>query len=288
MNTWNVLRIEGIKVVRRPMTWVLAGVMALLVIVIYTSLYMAVTGQETSETLPPEAVEALRETLYWPQALFGLLSFSAGNGLGGLLLVIVAGATVAQEYSWRTAHLWLARGLPRPAFLLGKFAALALVALAFALIPLLVGGPLTAWFTYRSTGTIPLESVRIPWVALALLRTAYTALPYLALTLLLAVLTRSVAASVGIGLAYSLLLEGFILRLLTLIGGRVAQVGKFLPASMAAALTSLDRGGMEAPAAIGTPLLEPWAAALGIAALTTVLLVTALGIFRQQDLPEQA
>lgn len=284
------IRIELTKILKRSMTWVLIGIMALLVTVLHIALYATLQMPQSAAAMPPEAAEQLRASLCWPEAFPNLLGFAAGNALGGLMLVILTGAVVAQEYTWRTAHLWLGHGLPRPAFLLGKFAALAVAGLLFTLTPLAVGMPLTGWFTHHLTGSFGLAGLNVGHLALSILRTAYTLLPYLTLTLLLAILTRSVAAAVGIGLAYALLVEGILAQLLALAGGVWAELTRYLPGGLAGALMRLNQATAEISVGLNTgesgsvEPLGPWVAALGVALYTAAFLGLALWAFRRQDL----
>jgi len=284
------LQIETIKIVRRPMTWVLMGVLAALTVTLNVSMYTTAIRPEFAETRPAEVQEAVWASLCWPTAFSDLLESAAGHQLGGLVLAILAGAVVAQEYGWHSVHLWLGRGLSRVGFLGSKFMALAVVCLMFTLVPVLVGGAMTAWFTAQRTGGLNLSDLPAGPLILAILRTAYTILPYIALMVLVAVLTRSAAASSGVGLAYALLGEQMLGELLALLGGFWADLPRYLPGGLADALLRLNRTafGMETGiygGGIGQ-VVEPWAAAGGVALYTGILLSAALWAFARQDLTE--
>src|SRR5574341_1713770 len=155
-----------------------------------------------------EARAQMQQMVTWPVGLLTALNFSRGNSLGSLLLIILVGAVVGQEYTWRTLHLWLSHGTPRAALLIAKFAALLVPIALIVLTPVLVGGALTAYFTVALNGALDLASVDFGEVGLRILGTAYTLLPYAALAFLLAVVTRSTVAAIGGSVAYSLLIEG--------------------------------------------------------------------------------
>ena len=223
--------------------------------------------------------------LCWPLAFSTLLGYTGGAGLGGLILIVLAGAMTAQEYGWRTAHLWLSRGLPRSAFLLGKYAALVVATLLVVLTALLVGTSLTAWFTQKVTGSLSLAGLNVAELALSILRTTLTILPYFGLTFLVAILTRSTAAAIAAGLANALVVENVVVQLLGLAGGIWAEMARYAPGNLAAALmqtnarlVGIDLGSVDA----GLP--GPWTAAAGIALYTVAYLVLALWAFRRQNL----
>lgn len=282
----NAFQIELTKIYRRTMTWVLVGVLALLMAGLYVALYIILQSSLSDPSASPDTIESLRAILSWPQAFSTLLGFVSGSALGGLVLVVLTGATMAQEYSWRTAHLWLSRGLPRSTFLMGKYTALVMVALLVVLTPLLVGTPLTAWFTHQLTGSLSLAGLNVAQLALSILRTAYTLLPYIALTFLVAVLTRSTAAAIAVGLVYTLLVENILLQLPSLAGGIWAEMAAYMPGSLTQALMQANQGmlrvDLQGSAEAG--LTDGWTAAIGITLYTAAFLGLALLAFRRQNL----
>ncbi len=282
----NAFRMELIKVFRRRMTWVMVAILVLLVTGMYLVLYAVLQDALSDPVVSPGTIEAVQGMLCWPQAFSSLLGFTGGTGLGGLMLVILAGAVMAQEYSWRTAHLWLSRGLPRPAFLLGKYAVLVLAALLVVLTAVLVGASLTAWFTHQLTGSLSLAGLNVAELALSILRTTYTLLPYIGLTFLVAVLTRSTAAAIGVGLAYTLLGENILVQLLGLAGGMWADIARHAPGSLASALmqTNFRLVEVDLGSGVNAGLPTPWAAAGGIALYTVAFLGLSLWAFRRQNL----
>lgn len=285
--TW---QLELPKLFKRRMTWVLALSLAVLLVTLDLGMYLMLRNPAALEGRPEGMEEMMWASLCWPTAFSDLLETAAGNNLGGLLLVILAGAVVAQEYSWRTVNLWLGHGLPRPVFLGAKFVALALACLLLTLVPVLVGVPLTAWFTAQHSAPPGLADLPLAALLLGTLRTAYTLLPYAALTLMVAVLARSTVAAIGVGLAYALLVEQMAADLLRMAGGLWADLTLYLPGGLARALMRLNREafGLELGVYGGRDVetLGPSAAALGIALYTAVFLGMALWTFRRQDLTE--
>ena len=172
------------------------------------------------------------------------LSFGGGNSLGGLLVIVLIGAVTAQEYTWRTMHLWLSRGIPRPVLMGAKFVAILLPIFLFVVTPLLVGGGLTAIFTLQIDKSLPFGQINWWHLAMSVLRTAYTLLPYATLTFMLAIVTRSTAAAIGIGLAYTLLVESIASTVFPLLGGILAKIVVYLPGSLAEGVLKLNETAM--------------------------------------------
>lgn len=279
-------RVEWTKVFRRRMTWVLAGIMVLLVVGLYLTIYAVAQEALSDPESSPGTIENLQGMLCWPQALTSLLGLTGGAGLGGLMLVVLAGAMTAQEYSWRTTHLWLSRGLPRSMFLVAKYATLIVAALLIVLAAVLVASPLTAWFTQQLTGSLNLADLNPVEMGLSILRTAYTILPYVGLTFLVAILTRSATAAIAAGLAYALVLENVVVQLLGLVGGIWADIARYAPSSLAAALmqTNLRLIEVDLGNGLNTGLPGPWTAAGGITLYTVAFLGLSLWAFRRQNL----
>lgn len=282
----NAFRMEVTKVFRRRMTWVLVAILVLLVAGVYLLIYAVAKDALSDPAVSAGTVEEVHGMLCWPGALSSLLGLTGGAGLGGLMLVVLVGAMTAQEYTWRTTHLWLSRGLPRSAFLLAKYATLVVAALLIVLTAVLVASPLTAWFTQQLTGSLNLVDLNLAEMGLSILRTAYTILPYIGLTFLVAILTRSTAAAIGVGLAYTLLVENILVQLLGLAGGMWADVARYAPASLAAALMQTNQRLVEVDlgSGVNAGLPSPWAAAGGIALYAVVFLGLSLWAFRRQNL----
>ena len=282
----NAFRMEWTKVFRRRMTWVLAGILVLLVAGLYLAIYAVAQEALSDPQASPGTIENLQGMLCWPQALTSLLGLTGGAGLGGLMLIVLAGAMTAQEYSWRTTHLWLSRGLPRSAFLIAKYATLAVAALLVVVAAVLVASPLTAWFTQQMTGSVNLADLDLVELGLSIVRTAYTILPYVGLTFLVAILTRSAAAAIAAGLAYALVLENIVVQLLGLAGGIWADLARYAPGSLAAALmqTNLRLVEVDLGSGVNAGLPGPWVAAGGITLYVVAFLGLSLWAFRRQNL----
>ncbi len=284
----HLVRLEARKLTGRALLWVEMGILALLVVVLHLAI-MAVLAQPQPQGMPPEAVEAFRASLRWPQGLLAALTFANGGELGGLFVVVLVGAVVAQEYTWRTAHLWLSRGVGRGAYLGAKFGVIVVALLLLVLTTLVAGGAVTGAYTIHSLGRLPWEAV--PWahVALGVLKTTLTLLPYAALTFAVAVITRSPMVAIGVGLGYSLLVENLAVEVLTLLSPHVGRIARYLPALLAkSVMQSVTTLGAEVSVGMQRSaealLLGPGPAAALLALYTLAGLLLAWWAFRRQDL----
>jgi ABC-2 type transport system permease protein len=282
------LSIEQTKLMRRPLPWVLLAVLAGATLLM-TGINYLVLNNNLGGNMGPGVMAEMQRQVTWPDSLFSAIGIAGGAALGGFLTVILSGTTMAQEYTWRTLQQWLGRGVPRPIFLAAKFAALFLPILLMVFIPLLVGGSLTALFTISLDGSLSAADVAWGSLALRALATAYSLLPYAALTFLLAIATRSTVAAVGVGIAYALIVEGLLLQLAAMFSEALARLSLYLPAGLAQSLLQSQRlmqVSVDGQPVAGPELLSAGVAVAGIAVYTVLFLTLAIFLFRRQDLNE--
>ncbi len=285
----SMLRIEMSKLYRRKLLWIEVAILAAFVVALLSVFFALHTAN-----LLDEDAEVLSQFLVWPTSLLMALNFASAQNLGGMLVVILVSVVVAQEYRWGTLSLWLRQGASRPAVMTAKFVALLGATILLVLAPLLCSGVLTAFFTPVVTGSsLDIGGVNFLQVGLSILRIAYTLLPYLSLTFLFAVMTRSVAGSIGVGIGYSLMIEGIASQIMMMLGGIPARIAMYLPGQMslsiarlntgmASALIEIEANGQDVADLMG--LLDPGTAAIGIAIYTVIFLGLAFWTFQKQDL----
>jgi ABC-type transport system involved in multi-copper enzyme maturation permease subunit len=234
--------VELTKLFRRPPLWLLLGAVGAALVLLAVAIALSA---------PPEAGER-------PSALELAVPFGI---LAGQVLAAIAGAALAQEYQWRTLPLWLARGVARGPLLLARFLATLPALLLVALVPVAVGLLLSLG---RLQAALLASHLSLDGLALAVLAMAFGVLPYVALSLGLAVGTRAVAVPVGGVLLLALLVE-------PIVGQLAPRIGAYLPSSLSRTLLA---GGGDGRLAAG----------LLIALYTAVLLAVAVAAFRRQDL----
>lgn len=126
----SLVRMELLKLVKRPMTWVLA-------ILLHTVIGLGPVGGVLELR---NLDEAARTDMLNHLTLPGIIPWF-GQTLylfASLMMAILAASTIGSEYSWGTLRPFLATGISRARFLAAKLSALALVGLAFTALPLLL------------------------------------------------------------------------------------------------------------------------------------------------------
>lgn len=277
---WQMVSVEQKKLTNRKILWIELALAAATAVFIPLMLYLA--SQSTSSNVVING--PVEDMIAWPLALRLGIDLLSGGGLGGLLIVILVGTLTAQEYGWRTMQLWLSNGISRPVLMLAKFTAVLLPSILFVLAAFVAGAISTGLITQSLQGSLPAAEVAWGQALLSVLRTAYTLLPYAALTFLLAVVSRSTVVAVGGGLAYTLLIEGVLMQLLGFVGGIWADIAQYLPAGLSNSLATLNRVTAVANPTVPADGLSAGTAVLGIALYTILFVGLAVFAFRRQDL----
>jgi ABC-type transport system involved in multi-copper enzyme maturation permease subunit len=252
---WNVLTNENTKIIKRKLFWVEIALVALIVIGLLLALYITIEINRNGTGLPSKERLMVLETITWPAALVNILRLAGWDGFGPLFLIVLVGAVTAQEYTWRTLHLWLARGVPRPLLLIAKLTAFLLAAILIVMTALGAGGAITAIISMKINGSLYLGQLDLQHLFFSILRTIFTLLPY------------------------GMQVIGFL-------GERFSQMVSYLPGSLANSLLTLNNATLATGGSTGNELITPFLASIGIAAWTLLFIDLSLWIFQRQDLAE--
>ena len=98
--------------------------------------------------------------LTWPEAWNNVIRLAGWDGFGPLFLIILVGAVTAQEYTWRTLHISLSRGISRPVLVMAKLTALFIAGLLIVSTVLAAGGITTAIFSKMINGSLNIAPIR--------------------------------------------------------------------------------------------------------------------------------
>lgn len=262
---FQLLWIEWIRLSRRPLLWLTLAACAL-----YTGLSLA------------NFYNLNRLALTTHQLKMPGASFDLANSLDQLLiaipfLVIVAGNMMGNDYSQRTNQHWLMRA-PRATSLLAKLVVLILLTIGVQVLTLLVGYGVGFYYKYYIYGAA--NVLNINWLATAAAPFYMTLvnLPYLAVTLLLAICLRSTFFSVVLSLAYTQVLE-YLVTGIFFGASWTRWLFTNLHFSASFLLNSIGNRAAQLP----THILPPTSALLTAAAYSLVLLALAALVYRHQD-----
>jgi ABC-type transport system involved in multi-copper enzyme maturation permease subunit len=220
-------RAELFKLVRRPAVWVSIGLfLAVGVGVDYLLTYLVAvhppSGRvQTGENSPAALLASLSSASLVPKAL------SDVSTLGGIFAVILGVLVQGSEYTWETVKTSLIQLPGRLTMVAGRLIALALL-LALMTGSLFLLDSVASWAIGSAHGAATAypaaldiaEGLGGGWLILAVLATFGFAL---------ATLFKQSAMAIGLGVAYTLVIESIVFALLGQLGGAVNQIHTYFP-----------------------------------------------------------
>jgi len=212
----HLLRSEIFRLRKRPQAWILALIMVLAVGAFYVALAIA-----ASVIADPASTE---ESLKLPNIFENGMQIA--TLLGYILTVVLASGLIGNEYSWNTIRPLLARARTRSALLSAKWVTVLLYSVGLFLVGFIATIVFSAVTSSIVGGFESVDGAMIGDWTVAFGRTLVSQLPYAALAFALALITRSnaVGIAVGIGLGF---LEPAIWGLLGLVTSAFDEVRKF-------------------------------------------------------------
>lgn len=289
---------ELFKVRKRWMPWILLGIMVALLALTQFGMYAAfrsMEGQAEESPMPraqrQEAIEELETILTLPRATE--MVFSIVQSMGGFLLVVLAGSIIGAEYAWGTVRTNIMRGMGRSKYLLSKLIAILLLTLIGLLITFVLGLIFAIGTTLLLEGSIDWSfagGVFIPRVLAMFGRTWFVLAVPISMAVMVAVVTRSSAVAIGVGIAYPIA-EGIIVGILAGVTGWGETVREYSIGYNIGAVMSLNAMG-ESYSNVGIHLggspaeIYPafWRTASVLVGYGLAFLAVAFYSFRKRDL----
>ncbi len=261
-----LLSIESTRLFRRALPWVaLAACLLYIGLSLYNFYTLNATAIVTGQLALPGLSFDLATSL--DQVFMIAMPF----------LVMIGAALMGDDYAQRTNQHWLIRA-SRSTSVLAKFALLALVTVGIFVVTLLFGGAFglaLKTYLYGSASLVGVNALEALWAPVYM---TIVVLPYAALMLLLALLTRSTFVSAGIGLIYTLFIE-------LILGSAFFDAWwvRWLPRSLWLSATFRLNAIGDRMVAVPSSLHDPLTACVVAAGYTLVLLALAVWVYRRQD-----
>ncbi len=184
----------------RPMTWVIFGMITAMLSGLMTLGYIVT---RTMQRPPGVSLDEHVESFLFPGVFQE--GFSIIGGFGFILVVVIAAAIIGSEYSWGTVRVLVGSGVPRTRLLAAKLVTVLLVTTALTLTGFVA-------FTMTSLGisllgghainTSWLDGAAVVDLSLMIARTIFTLLVPALLAFTVAVLSRSLAAAIAVGIGF--------------------------------------------------------------------------------------
>jgi ABC-type transport system involved in multi-copper enzyme maturation permease subunit len=272
------IRGEWFKVTRRPATWALGVTLALVLVTLGYGLLVLLVIVLGNEPQGRPGVAAGLRTLKLDLAPAHFLQTALGgfSGLafGSAIAVIVGVLAIGSEYGWSTLKTVSTQRPGRLAIFGGKLLSLAalLAVLAVALLASAAAASAVTGAIYGSPGGWPGagdigKAFLACWLILCL---------WGAFGVFLAVLFRQAPLAIGIGIVYSIAIEGVIVNTLS-VDSSLKNVQRAFPGANATAL--VNSFGRNA----GAALVGPTQAVVVVAAFLVAFVLVAAVLLRVRD-----
>lgn len=262
----HLLRSELFRLRKRPQTWILILIMIAAAGAFYASLTVATFILSD----PSQAEQNLQ------------LDSIFGNGMqlvlftGSILSVVLASGLIGNEFGWNTIRPLLARATNRNALLTAK-----LVTVILATVTLFFVG-FIATIVFSTMGALVAGSFKgigagtlVDWLT-SMAGMMVSQVPYVILTFCAALLSRSNAAGIAIGIGAGIL-EPAIWGLLGLVTSAFDTVRKFGLEHPSSRLSTLNTNMQDVSSG------EAWRAVIVLAAWSALMLVATFMVFNRRD-----
>ncbi|MBJ7599249.1 MAG: ABC transporter permease subunit [Candidatus Dormibacteraeota bacterium] len=208
----DAFRGEWLKLRKRPAVWVLGGILVCLVVLLtYGVLFLIIVTRPGDVQAGGGGLDSLKQAIYPSNFVVAVLS-GGGGGFAGAIALILGALSFGSEYSWATLKTIFTQRPARLEVFAAKALALAAVLAVYDLVIFVAGaavsslvgayfGHLTPW---PSLVTV-FEGLLAGWLVLAV---------WASLGTVLSVLFRQAGLAIGLGLVYSLAVEGILFGIL--------------------------------------------------------------------------
>lgn len=278
---------EFLKTRKRPATWILASVWALVVVLLGYALFYAIASAPPPENIPQE--QQAQQEAFAEQTLTGLRPenllenlFASGGvfGTGGAIVLILGALAVGSEFGLGTLKTSLTQRPGRLQVLGGKAVTLALFALLFTLLGLAVGA-------LSSLAIAGIEGFSVEWPALGELARGFGAgalilAAYGFFGFALAAIFRGTALAIGLGFAWILVVEATLGAIPTE-NPVVEGIRSFLIGESVLALSGAFGSTSSEFAGVPEPLVEPERAVITLLAYVVVFVVLSALLLKRRD-----
>jgi len=281
---FEMIKVELTKLRKRRMTWILLGIMVALYIFMFLITYAI--ANNPPEHMPPDTAEGLRDGVILPYSLN--IVYSMALGVGSLLLIILVGAAVGNEFGWGTIRQMLTRKGVRYQYVSAKLIAFIICAIIGTMIAYAVGFVMAMITTTMLEGGIDWGFMSTELVGEIFRNygwTLYALVPYILLTMTFALLGRSALVGIGAMLGYTMI-EGIFIGIFGLGNETIAKIGHYLIGpNTEALLPQIQMGGPMMGGGGGTidPPTTAWAV-ITVLIYSVALLGISLWLFKKRDI----
>ena len=281
---FEMIKVELMKLRKRRMTWILLGILVGLYIFMFLITYAI--ANNPPQHMDAETIEGLRDGVILPYSL--TIVYSMALGVGSLLLIILVGAAVGNEFGWGTIRQVLTRKGVRYQYVSAKLIAFIICAIIGTIIAFAFGFVMAMITTTAAEGGIDWSFMSASFVGDIFRNygwTLYSLIPYILLTMTFALLGRSALVGIGATLGYTMI-EGIFTGVFGLGNETIAKIGHYLIGPNTEALlpqTQMGGGPMMGGGGTIAPPTTAWAV-VTLIIYSVALLGISLWLFKKRDI----
>jgi len=271
---WHALQSELFRLRKRPQTWIMPVLAVAFIAMFYGVLFLVYQFGPADDR--PEMQESVMVANIFENGMqmFGFF--------GGILTVIVASSLIGSEFSWNTLRPLVARASSRTGLLSAKWIVVTLYTIFMVIVGIIGSVVLAAIASLMMDTSISLPSETWDQFAIGFVRWIVAMLPGSVIAFSAALLTRSNAAGIAIGIGISFV-EPLIFGLLSLLAdvfGTVEEYGIAWNVQQLINISTQSDGGFQDP----VETAQAWQSA-GILGIYVVILVAATYyVFKRRDI----
>lgn len=214
----HALQSELFRLRKRPQTWIMPILATMFVGAFYTIIFLVYHFGPVTDRPDMEEAARVDNIFSHGMQMFGFF--------GGILMVIVASSLIGSEFGWNTLRPLVSRAASRSSLLSAKWVVVALYTVAIVVVGVIASLILAAIASLLMDVEITLPSALWDDYALGTVRWVVASLPYAVIAFAVALLTRSNAAGIAIGIGISFV-EPLIFQLLMLVSDTFERVQEY-------------------------------------------------------------
>jgi ABC-type transport system involved in multi-copper enzyme maturation permease subunit len=189
----HVLNSELFRLLKRPQTWIMPLVASAFILLYYIIGYTQYRSGTETEQLD------IRQSVQQLSSIFenGMLIWRI---VGTIMIVVVSSSLIGNEHGWNTLRPLVARSFSRTDLLSAKWTVVGIYAASMVLAGVIVSLFAATIITFFMGGSVSLPIAVWDDMLLGFLRWTIATLPYAAIAFTAALITRSNAAGIAIGI----------------------------------------------------------------------------------------
>lgn len=270
----NALKSELFRLRRRPQSWIMPVLAVGFIGIFYGIMVLVYQFGSVSDRADVREPIMVANVFEGGMQIFGFF--------GGILIVIVTSSLIGSEFSWNTLRPLVARATSRSGLLTAKWLVVAMYTVMVVIVGILGSLALSTVASLLTDTSISLPSGFWADVAVGTVRWIVASLPYAVIGFAAALLTRSNAAGIAIGIGLSFV-EPLVFELMTLVSdlfGTVREFGIAWNVSQMANISTQSDGGFQDPVVAS----QVWQSAGVLGVYIAIAVILTYVVFNRRDI----